>query len=218
MNVIFGAGGVALEVAWLMHESTISEHLTGLAPNIFITADAHWSTGQSIDDTPVIKDSDFFASPPQVNFNTYIAIGQPAIKLAIVSRIQREVYCKFPNLIHPSTPLDTRPGTIRLGRGVIIYPTACLTTRISIGDFVHINPSANVAHGAKVGSFSTLCPGSIICGNAIVGDACFIGAGAIIKDGVRIADGCTIGAGAVVISDITEPGTWAGVPARKLDT
>lgn len=216
MNVVFGAGGVALEVAWLLHETIGLENPHGVTPDIFVTADTQWSVGQSIDGIPVIRESDLFASPPKVNFNSYLAIGQPAIKRAIASRIRDNFTCKFPNLIHPSTPLDGRAGKTHLGQGVIIYPAASLTTCVSIGDFVHINPSANVAHGAQIGDFSTLCPGSTICGNVVVGEACFIGAGAVVKDGVRIADGCTIGAGAVVVADIAESGTWAGVPARKI--
>lgn len=49
----------------------------------------------------------------------------------------------------------------------------------------------------------------------LVGNRVSIGSNATILP-VRIADGTVIGAGAVVTSDITEPGIYAGNPARKI--
>ncbi len=42
-----------------------------------------------------------------------------------------------------------------------------------------------------------------------------IGSGAIINQGIRICDDVKIGSGTVVIRDITEPGTYVGVPAWR---
>ncbi len=49
-----------------------------------------------------------------------------------------------------------------------------------------------------------------------VGRDTFIGAGATIVNGVSICGGVIIGAGAVVVRDVTEPGTYAGVPAKRI--
>lgn len=48
-----------------------------------------------------------------------------------------------------------------------------------------------------------------------VGDSVSIGSNATILP-VRIASGTVIGAGSVVTRDITEPGTYAGNPARRI--
>ena len=47
-----------------------------------------------------------------------------------------------------------------------------------------------------------------------IGNSTWIGAGATVSNNVNICGECTIGAGAVVVKDITEPGTYIGVPAR----
>lgn len=36
------------------------------------------------------------------------------------------------------------------------------------------------------------------------------------RNNVRICEDVTVGAGAVVVGDITESGTYVGVPARKV--
>ena len=47
-----------------------------------------------------------------------------------------------------------------------------------------------------------------------VGANCWLGARAVVLGGVRIADGCVVGAGSVVTHNLTEPGIYAGSPAR----
>ena len=38
----------------------------------------------------------------------------------------------------------------------------------------------------------------------------------LVSNNITICGGCMIGAGAVVVRDIEEPGTYVGVPARRL--
>jgi acetyltransferase-like isoleucine patch superfamily enzyme len=45
-----------------------------------------------------------------------------------------------------------------------------------------------------------------------------IGAGAVILPGVTIGEGAMVGAGAVVTSDVPAGETWAGNPARPIDS
>ena len=40
--------------------------------------------------------------------------------------------------------------------------------------------------------------------------------GATVSNGINICQDCMIGAGAVVVRDMETPGTYIGVPARKL--
>jgi maltose O-acetyltransferase len=47
-----------------------------------------------------------------------------------------------------------------------------------------------------------------------VGANCWLGARVTVLGGVRIGDGCIVAAGSVVPRDLTEPGVYAGTPAR----
>ncbi|WP_297130919.1 hypothetical protein [uncultured Eubacterium sp.] len=49
-----------------------------------------------------------------------------------------------------------------------------------------------------------------------VGKSTHIGAGSCTKQVLNIASDCVFGAGSVIVKDITESGTYAGVPVRKI--
>ncbi len=208
-KIIFGAGGVAREVAWMLSEVVPDEPVSA-----FAVPDRDRAEPQAIDCVEVVAESavlSLFTGP----IEAFLAIGSPAIRRAVYSKLQSESRYAFPSLIHPSTNMDRRDGKTLIDEGAIVYPRASLTTGVSLGAFVQVNPCATIGHGARIGRFTTVCPGSNISGEATIGEGCFIGAGAVIKEGIRIADGCLIGAGAVVICDIFETGTWVGVPARR---
>ena len=79
-----------------------------------------------------------------------------------------------------------------------------------------MNTSASIDHDCQIGDGVHVAPGSHLAGGVSVGAACFLGAGTIVIPGVTIAANTTTGAGAVVVRDLDEPGTYVGVPARRL--
>jgi acetyltransferase-like isoleucine patch superfamily enzyme len=72
-----------------------------------------------------------------------------------------------------------------------------------------------VDHDCEIGDFSHISPGATIAGEVKIGARTWVGAGATVSNGISVCDGCIIGAGAVAVKDITEPGTYIGVPAKK---
>jgi sugar O-acyltransferase (sialic acid O-acetyltransferase NeuD family) len=213
MSIIFGAGGVAKEVAWLLHAADGARG-KGSAIEFFVSADADWRSGWDIDGVPVVAESAFIAQHAERGAEIYVAIGQPSVRTSVVKALERH-RPQYPTLIHPTTSFDKRPGKLTVGHGVVIYPHVSLSTEVVIGSFVHVNPGTSIAHHVNVGDFTTVCPGAVIAGCSSIGNRCFIGAGAVVRDGIRIADVGIIGAGAVVVSDVNESGTWIGIPARR---
>jgi acetyltransferase-like isoleucine patch superfamily enzyme len=59
-------------------------------------------------------------------------------------------------------------------------------------------------------------PGSKLLGKAKIGNGCRIGTNSTILPEIEICDDVVIGAGAVVNRSITEPGTYVGVPAKRV--
>ena len=62
-----------------------------------------------------------------------------------------------------------------------------------------------------------ISPGVRTAGNVRVGKGSWIGIGSVVSNNVNICSDCKLGAGAVVVKDITEPGTYVGVPVRRVD-
>lgn len=107
-------------------------------------------------------------------------------------------------------------GNIISGEGTIICPDCILTTNITIGKHCQFNIQTSIGHDCVIGNFVTTAPKVSISGNVTIGDRVYIGTGAIIKEKTYICSDVIIGAGAVVLNDITEPGTYVGIPAKKI--
>lgn len=115
-----------------------------------------------------------------------------------------------------------------------------------LGEDVFIGPFVEIQSDVVIGNRTRVQSHSFICSCVNIGDDCFIGHGVMFTNDkfidrqlskdflpttlgnkvyvgsnatilpVNICDDVVIGAGAVVTRDITEPGTYAGNPARKL--
>ncbi|QIE47920.1 hypothetical protein G5B38_20110 (plasmid) [Pseudohalocynthiibacter aestuariivivens] len=103
------------------------------------------------------------------------------------------------------------------GLGTVVLSGAVVNAETRIGEGVIINNGAIVEHGCYIGDFSHIAPGAVVAGDAHVGADVWIGANATVLQGITIADGTTVGAGAVVTRDISAPGTYIGLPARKVE-
>lgn len=103
-----------------------------------------------------------------------------------------------------------------VGEGCQLMHGCFVNAATTLGPNCIVNTRAVVEHDCRLGSNVFVGPGAVICGNVTVGDDVFIGAAAAIRPGISICSGAVIGLGAAVVGDITEPGTYAGVPARKI--
>ena len=124
----------------------------------------------------------------------------------------RDRGARFVSLV--STHACVGPET-RLGGGTVVMDLAAVNAGAVLGAACIVNTGAVVEHDCRIGDNVHIAPHATVCGEVSIGDHCLIGAGATIVPGVRVASGSIIGAGAVVTSDVAEPGTYRGVPARR---
>lgn len=144
------------------------------------------------------------------NCEFIIAIGNSDIRKKI-SVICKDV--KWYTAIHPQSIISSID--VNIGEGTVIMANAVLNSGVNIGKHCIINTSSVVEHDNIIKNFTHISVGTSLAGNVIVGENTWIGIGATVKNNIKICDNCMIGAGAVVVKDITEPGTYIGVPARK---
>ncbi len=105
---------------------------------------------------------------------------------------------------------------VRAGAGTVVLDGAVVVTGSRLGQACIVNTCASVDHDCELGNDVHVAPGATLSGGVVIGDHCMIGAGATIIHSVRVCAGCLIGAGATVTRDISTPGTYVGVPARRI--
>ncbi|MGI6478984.1 MAG: hypothetical protein ACOX0M_06035 [Salinivirgaceae bacterium] len=119
----------------------------------------------------------------------------------------------FATFIHSSCIIDS---TAKIGEGVLIFPKSVILIDSIIEDNVFIQINSCIADVSVVRKHSLISVAVSIAGRADVGECCFIGVGSTISSDVKICNNVFTGAGTVVVKDITEPGTYVGMPARKI--
>lgn len=119
----------------------------------------------------------------------------------------------FPVIVSPAAIVNEG---VELGDGTVVMDAAVLNCGAAVGKGVIVNTGSIIEHEVVLGDWVHVAPGATISGGGRVGTCSMVGAGAVVIEGRTIGANCIIGAGAVVIRDITEPGVYAGCPARRI--
>lgn len=144
------------------------------------------------------------------NCEFIIAIGNPNIR----RKIANDLPVKWYTAIHPSAVISSLE--VEVGEGTVIMANAVINSSAKIGKHCIINTASIVEHDNKLGDYVHISPNAALAGGVSVGKMTHIGVGACVKNNINIAPNCIIGAGAAVVKDISESGTYIGVPARKM--
>lgn len=214
MNFIFGAGGFAREVDWLIRE-IYADSGTDYRQNFYVCADSDDLAGSVIKGVPVICEHEYFKNYSNAINNCFIAVGNPTLKRLIHNKLSvGSTAVSFPSLISPNVVLDV--NGVSIGQGSIVCSGTILTTDILVSDFVHLNINTTIGHDVKIGKYSTVSPGVHVSGRVTFGSGVFVGTGAVILESITIAPDVVVGAAAAVVKDLSEIGTYVGVPAKKI--
>jgi sugar O-acyltransferase (sialic acid O-acetyltransferase NeuD family) len=191
---IIGAGGFAREVK----QWALMSQATGLFPLTFYV-------------------SDHIATPPNRPLSqldpdrsmAVVAIGEPNARAKVVQGLRHGQ--RFTTVIHKTAIKQSASAD-----GLIMCPYSVITTDCQLGKHVHMNLHSDIGHDCIIGDYVTLSPSARVSGKCTIGNRVYIGSNAVIREGVSICDDVTIGAGSVVLCNITEAGTYVGVPAKRV--
>lgn len=140
--------------------------------------------------------------------DVFVAIGNNTVRKNITERLAK----KPVTLIHPQAVVAR---DVELGCGVVVMAGAVINPGAKIGDGVIINTCSSVDHDCTVGAYTHISVGAHLAGTVHIGKSGFICAGAVVINNTCVCNHVIVGAGAVVVKDITEAGTYIGIPARK---
>ena len=166
-----------------------------------------------VDDEYVTKNTLPLSSFDPKKYKIIVAIGDPIERKKIISKLPKNT--KYFTFIHPSVQILDKK-TITIGLGSFIGANSILTTNISIGEHTILNRGNQIGHDTKIGDFLSAMPGSIVSGNCNLGDCVYLGTNSSIREKINICDNVTIGLGSGVVKNISEPGTYVGLPTKKI--
>jgi len=141
-----------------------------------------------------------------------VAVSDPKHREEIVKKLPKETrYFKF---IHPTAQIFAKD--VEIGEGSFIGANSILTTSIKIGNHAILNRSVHIGHDSKIGDYFSAMPNAIVSGNVTIGDRVYIGTNSTIIEKRQLSNDIIIGANGVVVKDIINPGTYVGVPVKRL--
>jgi sugar O-acyltransferase (sialic acid O-acetyltransferase NeuD family) len=189
---LFGYGGHAREVA-----CQIGEEIT------FFVDDQYVPT------VPNVKGISTFNSE---EYLMMVAVANSKDRFDIVQRLPKET--QYFTFIHPSVQI--MDDNIEVGEGSFIGASSILTTNIKLGKHALLNRGNHIGHDCIIGDYFSMMPNAIVGGNVTIGDNAYLGSCSNIKEKINITSNILIGMNAAVVKDITESGTYVGVPTKKI--
>lgn len=209
---IYGAGGFAREIAWLVESCNAARPIY----KVVCFIDDHSKLyGSALNGIPVMSLLEAAKRFPQAQ--VVGAIGAPAIRQRVMEKAAASGF-KPATLIHPRVE---HSQWVAIGAGSVICAGSILTTNVLLEEQVQINLGCTIGHDVIMGSYTTLAPGVHISGYVHLGKRVYIGTGAVIINGTQdeplvIGDDAVIGAGACVLRSVPAGVTAVGVPAKSL--
>lgn len=206
--VIYGSGGFGREVCLVAEDINSLTRTWNILGFLDDTQEKH---GTMIGGYPVLGDSTWL----ERNRSVYVvlAVGSPAAKWKIHSKLNRVGHGKYATLCHPTAWIGRR---VSLGDGTVVCANSSITCDITIGRLVIINLNCTVGHDSVIADLCTMSPGVKISGNVRMEDGCELGTNAVVVPGVTLGGWSVVGAGAVVARSLPANVTAVGIPAKVI--
>ncbi len=171
-----------------------------------------------LDDNASVKECARY--PVAGNFNeavnqkrdTILAIGNASTRQKIQEELEN-AGVKIVTLVHPDAVVAE---SVWIGAGTVVMAGAVINPDTSIGKGCIINTCSSVDHDCVIRDYVHVSVGAHVAGSVHIGEKTWLGVGATVINNVSICENCMIGAGAVVIKSIEEPGTYVGVPVKRI--
>lgn len=145
-----------------------------------------------------------------LNSAMHISIGSNLARQKIAATWGND---RLASLVHPSASVSLFS---KIGSGSFVAAGAVVGPAAELGHCVIVNHGAVVEHDVFIGNFSHVSTKASLGGHVMIGLRVLIGPGVVVLPSKVIGNDVTVCAGSVVDANLLEPGTYAGIPARKV--
>ena len=202
---IIGTGGFAKEVYQLA--LNIEKETSVIFSEInFVELDDYFKE-EFLDGIRVLK----FSNCDLKKMKFVLAVGNPIIKNKILRQLPKKI--KFTSLI---SPLSFTVSDLKFNVGLIVMPFSYISCNVSLGKHVHINAHCTIGHDTTIGDFFTSACSVMISGNNNILKNCYFGMNSSTRQNINICENVTVGINSGVIKNISNSGTYIGVPTKFL--
>jgi len=146
------------------------------------------------------------------NCDIIVAFGNNETRQKIQEKLEFEG-ASIPILIHPDAVIGQQ---VKIGIGTVIMAGTVVNCCSKIGKGCILNTGSTIDHDNVLEDYVHISPGTHLAGTVKIGQGSWLGIGSVVINNININNNCKIGAGSVVINDINEPGTYVGIPARRI--
>lgn len=205
--VLFGAGGLARELAFMI------ERINRIKPTYalegFVVDDEYYVPGKVINGYRMIGNRQWLIDHKD-EYHCVCAVGEPKPRKEIQDYLEQEGVV-FETLISPDVELHE---TVSIGAGSIICRGCMLTVNINIGKGNLINGRSTIGHDVSISNYACIMGGCSINGYVTIGESAFIGSCACITPHTTIGKSATVAAGSVVFRSVESNRIVLGNPAK----
>ncbi len=201
--IIIGAGGHGKVIADIAMKMSKWQNIVLVDDNkSFMTCMGLEIIGKTADAFKYKDEADFF-----------IAVGNNATREKLQEKYEN-AGLSIAKLIHPGAVIG---NDVEIGIGTVVMAGVVINSSSRIGKGCIINTGSSLDHDNVIEDYVHISPGTNLAGTVRVGKGSWIGIGSVVSNNIDICGGCIFGAGAVVVKDIAEPGTYIGVPVRRIE-
>ena len=118
-------------------------------------------------------------------------------------------------VVHDTTILNQELLT-SVGRGTFVFPFCNLAHGSRVGRHCIVSSYSLIGHYVTINDNCILRPGVMVTNRSTVGKNCMINIRSTVTNNVTIVDNVEISGCSSVTKDITQPGRYAGTPARRV--
>lgn len=208
--VIFGAGGLARELAILIG-SIIDKKPDSYCLWGFVVDEEYYIPGQVINGVKVLGDLTWLEQNKQY-VSCVIGIGDAEPRKRIYNKLLK-IGVSFETIIAPNVYIDP---SCEIESACIIGHNCVISTNIKVGKGTFLNTDVMIGHDVSIGNFVTISPRATLSGYCSVGDGAQIGGGSYIIPHRKIGANAIIAAGSVVFTNVKHNTKVLGNPAKRV--